>query len=250
AFRGLQRYARDAGRPAGGAAARHLGPAGCGDDALHYSEIDVDLEPSVRSKAEIVADIRQRLAVLPLSVNIGQPISHRLDHLLSGVRAEIAVKVFGDSLDTLRTVAEDLRQRLANVPGLVDLQVEKQALTPQLEIRVDYRRAALYGVQPAAVVDQLSRLSNGRIVSRVADGYRRFDVTMRLPQYMRTTQGARRSPHRDPGWMDTGKPGCGCQGNRRPQSDTAGKQPPPGRRLRQYRIGRQSHQGRCCHSPG
>jgi len=158
-------------------------------EGVHYSEIDVDLESSVRSKAEIVADIRQRLAVLPLSVNIGQPISHRLDHLLSGVRAEIAVKVFGDSLDTLRTVAEDLRQRLANVPGLVDLQAEKQALIPQLEIRVDYRRAALYGVQPAAVVDQLSRLSNGRIVSRVADGYRRFDVTMRLPQYMRTTQG-------------------------------------------------------------
>jgi HME family heavy-metal exporter len=158
-------------------------------EGVHYSEIDVDLNPSSRSKPEILADIRHRLAVLPVAVNVGQPISHRLDHLLSGVRAEIAVKVFGDNLGTLRTVAEDLRQRLAKVPGLVDLQVEKQALIPQLEIRVDYGRAALYGVQPAAVVEQLSRLSNGRIVSRVVDGYRRFDVTMRLPQYMRTTQG-------------------------------------------------------------
>jgi HME family heavy-metal exporter len=75
-----------------------------------------------------------------------------------------------------------------HVPGLVDLQVEKQVRIPQLEIRVDYRRAGLYGVQPAAVVDQISRLSNGRIISRVVDGYRRFDVTMRLPDRLRTTQ--------------------------------------------------------------
>ena len=82
----------------------------------------------------------------------------------------------------------DLRQRLAEIPGLTDLQVEKQVRIPQLEIRVDYGRAALYGVQPAAVIDQLSRLSNGRVVSRVVDGYRRFDVTMRLPDRLRTTQ--------------------------------------------------------------
>ena len=74
------------------------------------------------------------------------------------------------------------------IAGLADLQVEKQVLIPQLEIRVDYGRAALYGVQPGAVVEQLSRLSNGRVVSRVVDGYRRFDVTMRLPDRLRTTQ--------------------------------------------------------------
>ena len=105
-----------------------------------------------------------------------------------GVRAEIALKIFGDDLDTLRAAAEALRTRLADIPGLTDLQVEKQVLIPQLEIRVDYGRAALYGVQPAAVVEQLSRLSNGRVVSRVVDGYRRFDVTMRLPDRLRTTQ--------------------------------------------------------------
>jgi HME family heavy-metal exporter len=108
--------------------------------------------------------------------------------MLSGVRAQIALKIFGDNLDTLRTTAERLRQRLANIPGLVDLQVEKQVRIPQLEIHVDYRRAGLYSVQPAAVVDQISRLSNGRVISRVVDGYRRFDVTMRLPDRLRTTQ--------------------------------------------------------------
>ena len=145
---------------------------------------------AARPKTEIVADIRSRLAVLPLSINVGQPISHRLDHMLSGVRAEIALKIFGDDLDTLRNTAEELaRSGSPRIPGLADLQVEKQVRIPQLEIRVDYGRAALYGVQPAAVVEQLSRLSNGRVVSRVVDGYRRFDVVMRLPDQLRTTQG-------------------------------------------------------------
>jgi HME family heavy-metal exporter len=158
-------------------------------EGIHVSELEVDLKPSSRAKADIVADIRSRLAVLPLSVNVGQPIAHRLDHMLSGIRSEIALKIFGDDLDTMRNKAEELRGRLAAIPGLTDVQVEKQVLIPQLEIRVDYPRAALYGAQPAVVIDQLSRLSNGRVVSRVIDGYRRFDVVMRLPESMRTTQG-------------------------------------------------------------
>jgi HME family heavy-metal exporter len=157
-------------------------------EGVHSSEIEVDLKPSSRLKSEIIADIRGRLGVLPLSLNVGQPISHRLDHMLSGVRAEIALKIFGDDLDTLRRTAEDVKRRLETIPGLKDLQVEKQVRIPQLEIRVDYGRAALYGVQPGAVVEQLSRLSNGRVVSRVVDGYRRFDVVMRLPDRLRTTQ--------------------------------------------------------------
>ena len=157
-------------------------------EGVHSSEIEVDLKETDRSKSDVIADIRAKLAVLPLSINVGQPISHRLDHMLSGVRAEIALKIFGDDLDTLRSTAEGIRGRLAKIPGLTDLQVEKQVLVPQLEIRVDYQRAALYGVQPAAVVEQLSRLSNGRVASRIVDGYQRFDVIMRLPDNLRTTQ--------------------------------------------------------------
>ena len=157
-------------------------------EGVHSSEIEVDLKPGGRSKTDITADLRARLAVLPVAVNIGQPISHRLDHMLSGVRAQIAVKVFGDDLDTLRTTADRLRLRLAAVPGVGELQVEKQVRIPQLEIRVDYRRAGLYGLQPAAVVEQISALSNGRLISRVVDGYRRFDVVMRLPERLRTTE--------------------------------------------------------------
>lgn len=160
-------------------------------EGVHSSEIEVDLEPSDRSKNEIVADIRARLAVLPVAVNVGQPISHRLDHMLSGVRAQLALKVFGPDLDTLRTAAEGLRAKVAGIDGIVDLQVEKQVRIPQLEIRVDYDRAALYGIQPAAIIEALERLSNGRIVSRLVDGARSYDVVMRLPDESRTTEGLR-----------------------------------------------------------
>ena len=158
-------------------------------EGVHSSEIDVDLEPSTRNKAEIINDIRSRLSVLPVSTNIGQPISHRLDHMLSGVRAQIALKIFGEDLDTLRNLAENLQQRLSKIPGLVDLQVERQVRIPQLEIIVDYKKAALYGLQPAQVTEQLQTLSNGRLVSRLVDGNRRFDLVIRLSDSARTTQG-------------------------------------------------------------
>jgi CzcA family heavy metal efflux pump len=158
-------------------------------EGVHSSEIDVDLHPNGRPKNEIVNDIRARLSVLPVSTNMGQPISHRLDHMLSGVRAQIALKVFGEDLDSIRALSEELRQKLVGVPGIVDLQVEKQVRIPQLEVIVDYRRAALYGLQPAAITEQLERLSNGRIVSRILDGNRRFDVVVRLQDERRTTQG-------------------------------------------------------------
>ncbi len=116
--------------------------------------------------------MRDRLAALPVSLNVGQPISHRLDHMLSGVRAQIALKIYGEDLDSLRSIAEVTRVRLAQIPGIVDLQVEKQVRIPQVEIRVDYQRAALFGLQPAQITEQLERLSNGRVVSRVIDGPR------------------------------------------------------------------------------
>jgi len=97
-------------------------------DGVHSSEIDVDLKPSDRRREAILADVRGRLAVLPATVNVGQQISHRLDHLLSGVRAEIALKIYGDDLDTLRSLAETMRGKLGAIPGLVDLQIEKQVL--------------------------------------------------------------------------------------------------------------------------
>jgi HME family heavy-metal exporter len=157
-------------------------------EGVHSSEIDVDLKPG-RPKEAILADLRERLGVLPAVLNVGQPISHRLDHMLSGIRAEIAVKIYGDDLDTLRSLAEGLRDRLARIPGMADLQVEKQVRIPQLRVDVDHERAALYGLTPAAVTDALATLSNGRTVSQIVEGNRRFDVVIRLGDEDRSTTG-------------------------------------------------------------
>jgi HME family heavy-metal exporter len=158
-------------------------------EGVHSSEVDIDLHRSERSKEAVYADIRQALSMLPVAVNIGQPIGHRLDHMLSGVRAQIALKVYGEDLDTIRTLAETLRERLGAVPGLVDLQVEKQVRIPQLRIDVDYEKAALYGLTPAAVTQALETLSNGRTVSQIVEGNRRYDVVMRLSDQDRSTTG-------------------------------------------------------------
>lgn len=158
-------------------------------EGVHVSELDIDLAKSARSREDVYADIRQVLSALPAAISIGQPISHRLDHMLSGVRAQIALKIFGEDLDRLRTLATDMQSRLAGVPGVVDLQVEKQVLIPQLRVVPDFERAALYGVSPPALTTTLSALTNGQTVSQIIEGNRRFDVVMRLPDEDRSTTG-------------------------------------------------------------
>ncbi|WP_199852975.1 efflux RND transporter permease subunit, partial [Staphylococcus aureus] len=123
------------------------------------------------------------------SVAIGQPISHRVDHLQSGIRAQIVLKIIGQDIEVLRRLSETVRRRLATVPGLVDLQVEKQVLIPQVRVQVDHARAALHGLTPAAITQALDALSNGRKVSQIVDGNRRFDVVMRLSEQDRSTTG-------------------------------------------------------------
>lgn len=158
-------------------------------EGVHTSEIDVDLARSARTKGEVLADIRGRLAPLPAAVNLGQPILHRLDHLLSGVRAQVALKIYGPDFDTMRGLAETFRARLATIEGLVDLQVEKQVRIPQLVVRIDHERAALYGVAPSALTEMLEAQSNGRTVSQIVDGAKRFDVVVRLGESDRQTGG-------------------------------------------------------------
>jgi len=154
-------------------------------EGVHSSEIEVDLKPSDRSREQVMADLRTRLAALPAAVSIGQPISHRLDHLLSGVRAQIALKVYGDDLDTLRGLAADLQSRLQAVPGLTDLQTEKQVLIPQLKIRIDYDAASRLGVAPGPLLRTLQELIEGERIGQIAQGNRRFDLVMRLPDTRR-----------------------------------------------------------------
>jgi CzcA family heavy metal efflux pump len=162
-------------------------------EGVHSAEIEVDLRRSDRDREAIMADIRQRLAVLPAQVAIGQPIGHRLDHLLSGVRAQVALKIFGDDTDTLRSLAEGLRSRLAEVPGLVDLTVEKQVLIPQITVRLNHDRASQLGISPGEAIRVLQALTDGAHAAQIIDGPRRYDLVMRLPDAQRSPQDLART---------------------------------------------------------
>ncbi|KFI06784.1 efflux RND transporter permease subunit [Massilia sp. BSC265] len=157
-------------------------------EGVHSSEFEIDLKPSERDREAVMASIRSQLVSIPAAVAIGQPISHRLDHLLSGVRAQVAVKIYGDDIDTLRGLAEGLRSRLDGVPGLVDLSVERQVLIPQVKVRVDYRKAAQHGLAAGEVLQALQSLSEGTRVTQVIDGARRYDLVVRLADADRSPQ--------------------------------------------------------------
>jgi heavy-metal exporter, HME family len=157
-------------------------------EGVHVSELDIALERSERTQDEVYADIRQRLANLPGAVSLGQPISHRIDHMLSGVRTQIAIKLFGEDLDTLRGQAEALRGRLAGIAGVADLEVEKQVLTPQIKVRVDHAAAQAYGLAPGKLLEELQWLVDGERVTQVIEGNRRFDLVLRLPDTARSVQ--------------------------------------------------------------
>ncbi len=166
-------------------------------EGVHSAEIDVDLKrvagANARDREEVMAEIRAKLAVLPAQVAIGQPISHRLDHLLSGVRAQIALKIFGDDTDTLRGLAEQMRARLANIPGLVDLTVEKQVLIPQITVRLDHRKAAQVGLAPGEAIRLLQALTDGAHGAQIVDGARRYELVLRLPDAQRSPQDLART---------------------------------------------------------
>ena len=161
-------------------------------EGVHVSELDVGLQPAAeltRSMAEIQADIRSRLVNLPASISLGQPISHRIDHMLSGVRAPIAIKLFGEDLDTLRSQAEALRARLATIPGVADLEVEKQVLAPQIQVRIDHEAASRLGVPVSQVLSALQALVEGEELAQLNEGSRRFALVVRLPESARGLEG-------------------------------------------------------------
>jgi len=158
-------------------------------EGVHYSEVDVDfyVGEGMRPRRLVLDDIRQRLAILPgLSANIGQPISHRLDHLLSGVRAELVVKVKGPELDALRRHAASVDSIMRGVDGLVDIQIEKLVLVPQLRLKVRNEVAARYGFKPAELAGRLEQLLDGEVVSSLLESDRQIRIFVRLDDAVRT----------------------------------------------------------------
>ncbi len=153
-------------------------------EGVNVSELVLALDPEApQERQEILQQIRARLDEVPgIVTSVEQPISHLISHMLSGVRAQVAIKVFGDDLEVLRRVAAEMQAAIAEVPGVEDLQVEPQVLIPQLRIEVDGHRLKQYGLTRGEVTELIETAMGGRVVSEVLQGQRKFDLLVRLDE--------------------------------------------------------------------
>ncbi|MFN0129968.1 MAG: efflux RND transporter permease subunit [Verrucomicrobiales bacterium] len=153
---------------------------------VSVNEFDVEFKEGGRPRAEVFKEIRAKLTSIPgVFVNVGQPIGHRLSHMLSGVSAKIAIKVFGTDLDKLRGFGAQIEKIAKNVPGLTDVIVEKQVPIPQIKIQVNRARAKAYGIQPGRLNEQLASLVGGLHLAELRDGQKTVDLVLRLPEGFR-----------------------------------------------------------------
>jgi HME family heavy-metal exporter len=156
-------------------------------EPVSASEYIIDLDPrSPRSREAQLAEIRQTMEQFPGVVSaVEQPISHLISHMLSGVKAQVGIKLFGDDLDVLRREAEGARAAISQVPGVRDLLVEQQTLIPQLRIELDRDKLLEYGLSVQQVNEFVETALNGHLVSEVLQGQRTFDLIVRLQEKAR-----------------------------------------------------------------
>ena len=148
---------------------------------VEAAEIDVGLREGSRSRDALLAELRREFSTLPgTNVTIGQPISHRIDHMLSGTRANIAVKVFGDDLVTLRRLGEGVRAAMSTVPGVVDLSLEQQMDIPFVRFILNRSMMARYGLRPGDVAAAIETSFAGATVGRIFDRGTAFDLVVKL----------------------------------------------------------------------
>jgi CzcA family heavy metal efflux pump len=148
---------------------------------VNTSEIEVVTTEGDRPHAEMMDEVRQKLALIPgVTAEVGQPISHRIDHLLSGTRAQIAIKLFGPDLATLRNKAGEIKDAMSTVPGIVDLLVEPQVGVPQVQINMNRPAAAAVGLSAEALAETVDTAFNGHVVSQVLEEQRTYDVLVRF----------------------------------------------------------------------
>jgi len=162
--------------------ARRTGRAELDEHAqdVNAAEIDVRLRSGERSKEVFLAELRQQLTAVPGVVcTIGGPIAHRIDHMLSGTRASIAIKVFGDDLTQLRASATAIEQAMKTVEGVVDLSLEQQTDIPQLTVKFDREAIARYGLRAGTLAETLETAYAGTKVTQVLENQRTYDVVVR-----------------------------------------------------------------------
>jgi CzcA family heavy metal efflux pump len=176
--------------------ARRTGRAELDEHAqgVEASEIEVGLQMQQRSKAAFLDDLRRALTVVPgMNITIGQPISHRIDHMLSGTRANIALKIFGDDLQRLGRLGQAVRDAVEHVPGVVDLAIEQQTDLPILHLQLNREQIARVGLTVGSVTEALETAFWGKTVSRILEGQRSFDLVIRYEDATRQDLRAIRS---------------------------------------------------------
>ena len=163
-------------------------------EGVNASEIIVSFDPKAgRERDEVLEELREELAQIPgIVVSVEQPLAHLISHMLSGVKAQVGIKLYGDDLGVLRRTADRMKAAIADVPGVKDLMVEQQTEIPQLQIRLLRDRLVQYGLTADAVNEFIETAMNGRAVSEIVDGERKFDLVVRLDDPYRVNLDALR----------------------------------------------------------
>ncbi len=153
-------------------------------EGVNMSELIIELDPeSPRSREQQLAEIRDAMEHIPGIVTaVEQPIAHLISHMLSGVKAQVGIKVYGDDLDLLRQKAEQIKAEMETVPGVTDALVEPQVVIPQLRIELNRDQLLQYGLTTQDVNDDIQTAMNGKVVSEVLDGMRTFDLLIRMKE--------------------------------------------------------------------
>lgn len=169
---------------------RKTGRAELDEHALgvNVSEIEAPFILDKRSKDEVLAEIREKMKVLPgVNIEIGQPISHRIDAMLSGTRANIAIKLFGTDLNKMFALGNEIKESIQNVEGVADLNVEQQVERPQLKIEPKRELLAKYGISLPEFAEIINVMLAGEVVSQVYEGNKAFDLTLKVNEDSRAT---------------------------------------------------------------
>lgn len=157
---------------------------------VNAAEIDVALKEDI-DKERVFEELRREFSAIPgTNFTIGQPIGHRIDHMLSGTRANIAVKIFGPDLYELRQVGARVRDVMQTIPGVADLQLEQQMDVPQLRIAADRGALARYGMSVGQLAEAIDIAFNGEVVSQVLEEGRSYDLVVRFPDDLRANAEA------------------------------------------------------------
>lgn len=163
--------------------------------ATNSAELDVQFVLKDRSREEVFNDMRQRLAGIPgVAATIGQPLGHRIDHMLSGTRANIAIKLFGTDLSRMFMIGNQIKSSIDGIEGLVDVSVEQQVETPQLQVRANRAALAKYGITLEDFNEFIEMAFAGEKIADMYEGQRKFDIVLRLNKnYTESIEGVRKA---------------------------------------------------------